>query len=1247
MKTFNQHHISKIGKPVYLLFAAILCIVIASLLRIASIADDSKKDKEVYLQKLEKTVRDKLQTVYTSAQQIEQIFIEKDGRPTYSSLIRLSSQPCYIFQNGSLVFWSESRYVPSYESLAGEYAHKVLVNRNGQYIVYQQQFVVEGVFTEVFFLLPVVKKYQIDNNYIQSGLNQELFPRANITIGNIPFMSRGRNITAVNGDFLFSIEFPESFRLKNEYLNFFIIVLISASLLMLTLYVLSFGKWLVGQRRFGMALLIIFLYVTGIRAVMLLFNLPYALFSYDLFSPRYYASSYVSPSLGDLLLNLIACLLFISYLLQYFPRTQLYQRLKKSTAEYRYLAAAITVMLSYFVLFSAFSILRTIYFNSQWTLDITSSINFNAFKIVSLIIFILVTVCYFLLSHVLIRFFQMLTLPDRTIGVGLFIIGTLLYILIAYIPDILYKVVLPLNGIYFLLVYLFNFPKYLVRFKYHTYIYFILCALVCAGIGTYSLQDHNEKETIMNKQRFAAQLLTDSDALGEYLLYEASERIKHDDFIKARMLNLFSSKELIEQKIRRGHLPSYFDKYDVRVIIFNAYGEIITDIGEEIDYERLWRIYNKEKNRTEYPNIFFLNEPDRDVFKQYISFIEIKDRGLDLGYIVLDLNLKRIIPDNVYPELLVDKRFLMPFQNRDYSYAIYSDNELRYSFGDYNYEKYFSPILFANEQLFEEGLVKRGMHHLAAKDIRGKLIVISSPAYPVKNIIANFSFLFLVLIIFIFLLVAVYAIYYWAIKQSLTFATKIQIYLNIAFFLPLFTVSVIILSEISKGYKRDLHNSFTKRSENVSANMVSALERYKKGFISRETLGAMLSQIAQHTETDINIFDRRGRLIVTTQPLIYEKELLSPLVNPVALAAITESKEKTVLLAESVGTLNYNSVYVGLKSNDSGVMLGILSIPFFESKYELDRQIIEVLSTIINIFTAIFILFLVLSYFASQLLTDPLKLIMQKFKRTTLGRNEPLEWHSNDEIGMLVGEYNKMLVNLEASKEALSRSEKESAWREMAQQVAHEIKNPLTPMKLTLQHLQRILSKNEKFSEQGSRAIETLLSQVENLNDIATSFSAFAKMPVPKNEVFEITALAKETVNLYESDTETSVSTDIQEGPLLVLGDPQLMSRIITNLMLNAIQSVPQDRKPAIEVKLYTNQSYTGVILEVRDNGAGIPEEIHEKVFLPNFSTKYAGSGIGLAVAKRGIEHAGGKIWFETEKGEGTSFFIELPLIRT
>ena len=298
----------------------------------------------------------------------------------------------------------------------------------------------------------------------------------------------------------------------------------------------------------------------------------------------------------------------------------------------------------------------------------------------------------------------------------------------------------------------------------------------------------------------------------------------------------------------------------------------------------------------------------------------------------------------------------------------------------------------------------------------------------------------------------------------------------------------------------------------------------------------------------------------------------------------------------------------------------------------------------LNVFTGIFLLLVVLSFFASRDLTKPLSLVTSRLKRITLsGDNKPLDYKSDDEIGLLVGEYNKMLVKLEESRAALAASEKESAWREMAKQVAHEIKNPLTPMKLTLQHLQRVLANEESPAE---RSIRSLLTQVDTLSDIATSFSAFAKMPIPKSERFDVSMVLQETLILYKNDGSVRLDAIIDQGEFYINGDSKLMGRILTNLILNGIQSV-EEKDPHINVVLEkTNQkSPKTIIIYIRDNGKGIDEETAKKLFIPNFTTKSTGSGIGLSVAKRGIEHAGGKIWFETEPYFGTTFFIELPLV--
>jgi two-component system, NtrC family, nitrogen regulation sensor histidine kinase NtrY len=1233
------------SKNYIFLSLSVVALVITLAIALMLHADTSEDDRRAYVKKVEATVNKQLSTVY----QQSAILVEKYaqlGRPTFSELKIPSTFPYYVFENGNLAYWSDYRFVPHYEQLYGEYDHKLLISRSGKFLVYRQALEVRGRFVEIFSLIPIVKRFQVDNLYVHSGLNESIFFQEQVWVS--PMISYDNpNVVAENGDFLFSIEYPTNFRLKKESIHKAFVLSGLLTLILLTCFVFSWAHEALRQEKYGKGLFIIIGYLFLIRALLLAFNLPYSVYSLDLFSSRYYASSIISPSIGDLLLNVLVVAVAVAYIFNYFFKTRLYTKVKQSQKLGRHVLAILVVVISYIGLYIVFNVLRTIYFNSQWTLDITSSINFSSFKIVSLLIFVIVTFIYFLSTHILLLLFKVLTVRNRNMGVILFAIGTLIYLLLSFIPGTYFREVLPLHSFYFFTVYAFNYTRYLDKFKYHTYIYLFLSAVICAGVGTYALQDFNRQDAVANKQKFGTQLLAENDLVGEYLLSEAIQRIKGDDFIKKRLMNLFASKELIEQKIKRSHLGSYFDNYDIQVIVFNAYGDIYTDIGEEIDYYSLRRIFAKERYQTEFQDIYFLSELDKNIFKEYFTFIDMEYNGTLIGHIVINLKLKRVIPDNVYPELLVDKKFILPYYNRNYSYAIYSANELRYSSGSYNYDKNFHTPLFERSELYEEGIERGGKHHLALRGTGNKTIVVTSDVYPLKNVFTNFSFLFLILILCVFITIIVYSLYLGLFYSRLNFATKIQVYLNIAFFLPLFSVSVIITSAISRGYKEDLNNSFTRRSENISANIVNMVDRYKRNIISHETLNEALLQVAQFTETDINVFDRSGNLIISTQPLIYEKDLLSTYVNPVARIALMEEKEKTVLLSESVEDLHYSSVYVGLTSNDTGRLIGILSIPFFESKYELDRQIIDVLSTIINIFTAIFILFLVLSYFASQLLIDPLRMITQKIKKTTLERNEPIDWQTSDEIGLLVGEYNRMIAKLEASREALSRSEKESAWREMAQQVAHEIKNPLTPMKLTLQHLQRTigLGDAEKLEEHTDRAVSTLLVQVDNLNDIATSFSAFAKMPVPRNETLEIVSLVKETVNLYHNDSSANVALELPQHESYVLGDAQLMSRIITNLMLNAIQSVPQSRTPEIKVIVSHNASKSSVLIEVRDNGTGIPEAIHDKIFVPNFSTKYAGSGIGLAMAKRGIEHAGGRIWFETTEEVGTSFFIELPVL--
>jgi len=241
----------------------------------------------------------------------------------------------------------------------------------------------------------------------------------------------------------------------------------------------------------------------------------------------------------------------------------------------------------------------------------------------------------------------------------------------------------------------------------------------------------------------------------------------------------------------------------------------------------------------------------------------------------------------------------------------------------------------------------------------------------------------------------------------------------------------------------------------------------------------------------------------------------------------------------------------------------------------------------------------------------------------------------------LVRQYNHTVKELKISTDKLAETERQGAWKEMAKQVAHEIKNPLTPMKLKLQHLKRILSQAPDVSTDFNKPIDSLLSQIETLSDIATSFSSFAKMPIPISERLDVVEELRKAVRLFKGDKIT-LKTNIPKQPVWVFGDTKLLGRIFNNLILNAAQAVPDGMPAMVSIELLVTHNKARITVE--DNGIGIPDDIKEKIFIPKFSTKEEGSGIGLAIAKRGVEHAGGSIWFDSTLGKGTTFYLEFPL---
>ncbi len=406
-----------------------------------------------------------------------------------------------------------------------------------------------------------------------------------------------------------------------------------------------------------------------------------------------------------------------------------------------------------------------------------------------------------------------------------------------------------------------------------------------------------------------------------------------------------------------------------------------------------------------------------------------------------------------------------------------------------------------------------------------------------------------------------------------------------------------------------------------------------------------LSRLANAHKIDISLYQGDGRLLASSAPFLFRKKWKESRMAPTALSAMEANGFRPVVLDEAVNGLAYKSAYIALP-DDEGNPAFFLQIPYTATDQAMQESVVEFIGALFNFYVFLLLMGGALAIAVANSITRPLAVIGDKLRSFSLGRNEPLEWGSPDEIGKLVEAYNQMIAKLEESADKLRRSEREGAWREMAKQVAHEIKNPLTPMKLSIQYLQHAQrSDPERAAALIERVSKTLIEQIDGLAHIASEFSNFAKMPKARNEQLLLNEVVASAYMLFTEHQEPAegIRLSLPENPIMAFADKAQLARVLTNLIKNAQQAIPEGRQGQIGIQLYRKDGTA--VIRVTDNGSGIPHEVQAKVFQPNFTTKSSGMGLGLAMCKDIVEAAGGRIYFETRAGAGTDFFIELPAL--
>ena len=1165
---------------------------------------------------------------------------------TFTYLKTSTKYPYFIFKNGRLIFWSDFQFVPDYDLVSGNYKLKSVSTNTGKFIANRRLVIGNPNKIEVISIIMLYRQYEFESNQLKTGYNPTIFTSDPKQIDIFPVAATHLNIFDDTNQFLFSITPSKANKLENQSIPVNVVLLGLLGMIFLLFYILALIRIFHQTHRYEWAFLLLLSYIILFRAIMLLYNIPFIFYESEIFNTKFYNSSLITPSLGDLILNLIVIIILLIYLLNYNYRMKRYFWLLHLSDRIKKVISVMIVILSFIIFKGFYSQLLNIYEKSSYQLDISMSIDFlnKSLKLSALLVFILISCVYFLSNHLLSNLLIKLNRSSAQWANFTLLIGFLTWSIFAKVFLNENILVLIIHGVYMSLILSTKLPKYFYTFRYQTSIYYFIGASACASVGTYIVYNQAIRKDYIQKKEYGRKYLAENDGIGEYKLSKTNINISKDSMLKVLIKSAVLPREQVQSYIRETFLDNYFDYYNTKISAFDVNGKSLDNISDVQSFQTYENRYKTPKYQTNYSNIFFVNDSSNGYQKQYIAFIPLLNKQNEaIGYVIIDLYKRNdATNDAALPDLPTSGEEQLEAGN--YSYAVYEKGKIIKTGGkNYNYERKMSLSMVNGKQISEKGIVDNGFYHVQTMNKNGRKIVVSSEKISLPIIYSNFSFLFLTLVTIIIFVILIYAICFGFSNLNINFATKIQIYLNVAFLLPLILVVGVTLKIIGVKLSESQKQSYLGQTENTGISLLPAVNKFVQGKMSKQFLIDTLTNISKNSKKYVSIFDVTGHLLATNKLLSYETGIVSTYLNPEAYIRIIEEQEHTVIIPESMGNLNFTSSYGAISSND-GKLMGIVKIPFYDSKVLNEQEISAVIGSLLNTFTTIFLGLLLLSYFASNVLTVPLRLITNKLRKIDLSKtNEPLAWRSDDEIGILIKAYNDMLVKLDESKVALADTTKQSAWQQMAKQVVHEIKNPITPMKLSLQLLQHKISRGVAIdATQIKNQIESLIGQIDNLSYIANSFSDFARLPIPKREVFDFIHEVNKVVNLYSENKKINLSKDVPHKPVMVWGDRQLTGNIINNLLVNAIQSVPSERKPNIDITVQINTE--AVTFSITDNGTGVLEENASKIFMLDFSTKAEGTGVGLALAKWVVDNSKGSIWFDTIQDVGSTFYFTLPL---
>lgn len=983
------------------------------------------------------------------------------------------------------------------------------------------------------------------------------------------------------------------------------------------------AAWVMGVRLSVSRPLTAFLSFSTSLVLMRLLSLEYGRTApfdrWSLFDPAIYATSYLFPSLGDLLINTVIVATVAAFLLKvtrHMSGPRLFLRALVASVGVLCVASWVTRLCIDLVT------------DSNIDLDLYHVQSIDIYGIIALFVIaaLFATWCSVAAAAVRWIFPSDVRLPALAFLVAV-IVSVLVHHHFGIADTILFLWPVPLVVL-----------MAVMRQHNGSFLHGVIGIALLAVTATHILTKYTQAREHRERAVLCERLAVREDPVVEQLFREEAPHIRSDK----RLHSLLTSNSpctisQLDAVVREPYFSGYWERYDIRLFGLGPLGDVrcATDLEPPRSFSE--ETTTLPQGVSDMPDLFIDEQTEEGVFYHARIAIMPSD-SMPPAQLIIEAR-PRSAQGLGFPELLLAGDDVLSRKAERYAQARYRNGELVEQRGETPQPQRWSLAIPPDGERWYEA---DGYEYLARSIGSNAVMVLGLPERSMVDKATTFSYLFT-----LFGLIALIVLGAWTIitrsVPSLGIGAKVRAAL------VLFAITGLVFFAI--GSQRLLSRQFTERGEAASVEKARAVNRELRQRLGDERivgeantayLEHLLGQLGNTFFTDISVYGLNGLLLASTRPQMFSTGLLSERMQAEAYVHMALRGESAWVHESAIGEARYRTAYVPLVDR-TGAPLAYIALPSFADQVQQEEERAQLLVAVVNLFALLFALSVLLAVFISNWTTRPLDVLKQALAGVALqGANEPIRYRGKDEVGELVAVYNRKVEELRQSAEKLARSERESAWKEMARQVAHEIKNPLTPMKLGLQHFQHTWDPNAPDAKQRlDRFTDSMVQQIDVLSRVANDFSRFAQMSSVNETELDLNDVATSAVALFAGEPHADIHLHT-DGPLPVKVDREHVLRVMNNLIKNALQSVPEERRGDIHVALSRKEGQA--IMEVRDNGAGIPVSVRDRIFEPSFTTKSSGMGLGLAMVKRMVEQAGGTVWFETQEGIGTRFFVALPL---